>query len=136
MMSTWTCSCSAINPTSVTECEYCQRPRPIGSATTSPAPSLVCAWRGRHPCPVPATWYPRGGDQPGYCSWHALVARDPRIDVFDEFERLCRHHAQMYCGPFSHHSPSTLWDYIHGTRSELPPPAPCALASCRYAESV
>lgn len=117
-----------------------------------------CAWvQGVLRCPALAEWFP-GVNRRGYCSWHALVRQDPRINVFDEFERWClklagpeplailEHDRQQAdkplkareprparnCALWTHYAPLALWQWLHHQRDHLPLATPCHLEGCPH----
>lgn len=130
----WTCpECRSVNQRGAKACENCGAERPRTRAAGPLAfPNLTCAWRSGPPCPMPASWFPRGGDNPGVCTWHREVEKNPRRNTFEEFAVFVNWHKQRYCGPLSHHPPGALWDFINRAAAALPKPTRCGLANCRY----
>lgn len=130
--------------------------KPRGSPSSSPPTSTPdenigrCSFVGDHAlrCPFDGTMFQHGSR--GYCAWHNAILDNPRVNVFDEFERWCilltgpsdlsRADAwslngmlkSRYCCLFTHYSPRALWDRMTGIRDGLPAPAPCENPSCSY----
>ena len=131
--------------------------KPRGTSSSSPSPTSApeenvgrCAFVGDHAlrCPFDGTIFQHGAR--GYCLWHNQILDNPRVNVFDEFERCCL----MLTGPtdlsradawslnglvrsrscclWTHYSARALWDRMTGIRDGLPAPAPCENPSCSY----